>query len=209
MKESNSEFLKRLLSTFKIEAVDHIKVLSSGLIELEKITDAQKQLEIVEKVFREAHSLKGAARAVNNSEIEHICQSMESIFSSIKKKNTGISTELLDLLHNAVDVLKNILSGLELERPQIDKAGIESVSRKLEDYLKDSKQAASQENTSVESPERKEVPVHTEAVRTDTVRVAISKLDSLFLQAEEMLATKLLLGQRTHDLFGIASILST
>lgn len=206
MKESNSEFLKRLLSTFKIEAVDHIKVLSSGLIELEKITEAQKQLEIVEKVFREAHSLKGAARAVNNSEIENICQSMESIFSSIKKKNTGISTELLDLLHNAVDVLKNILSGLGSAPPQTDNAGIESVTRKLESYLKDSKRAASQENASVELPVRKEVSVYSEAIPTDTVRVAISKLDSLFLQAEEMVAAKLLLGQRTTDLLDIASI---
>lgn len=207
MKESNEEFLKRLLATFKVEAVDHIKILSSGLIELEKTTDAQKQLEIVEQVFREVHSLKGAARAVNNSEIEHICQSMESIFSSIKKKNINISPELLDILHNAADMLGSILSGLESERTQTDKAGTESITRKLEDFLMKIEPTASQGKTAVEMPVRKETPVHSEVVTTDTVRVAISKLDSLFLQAEEMLATKLLLEQRTHDLLGIASIL--
>ncbi len=209
MKESESEFLKKLLSTFKVEAADHIKVLSSGLIELEKITDAQKQSEIVEKVFREAHSLKGASRAVNISGIERICQSMENIFSSIKKKSTGISTELLDLLHNAVDTLKNILSGLESESPQSDKAGIDSIVYKLESYLKDDKQTASRKDILTKSPERKKVPVHSEAAAAGTVRVAVSKLDSLFLQAEEMVSTKLFLGQRAADLVAITSAANT
>lgn len=209
MKESESEFLKKLLSTFKVEAADHIKVLSSGLIELEKVTDEQKQSEIVEKVFREAHSLKGASRAVNISGIEHICQSMESIFSSIKKKSTGISTELLDLLHNAVDTLKNILSGLESESPQSDKAGIDSIVYKLESYLKDDKQTASRKDILTKSPERKKVPVHSEAAAAGTVRVAVSKLDSLFLQAEEMVSTKLFLGQRAADLVAITSAANT
>jgi len=56
---NEKEFLKRLLATFKIEREDHIKLLTSGLLDLEKATPPDKQLAILEVIFREAHSLKG------------------------------------------------------------------------------------------------------------------------------------------------------
>ena len=63
------EFLKRLLATFKIEAEEHVTGISLGLIELEKQPPPDRQKEIIEVIFREAHSLKGAARSVNLSNI--------------------------------------------------------------------------------------------------------------------------------------------
>ena len=65
MGPKDKELLKRLLATFKVEAEEHVSAISSGLIELEKASSPEKQVEIIESVFREAHSLKGAARAVN------------------------------------------------------------------------------------------------------------------------------------------------
>ena len=61
--QDDSEFLARLLETFRIEAEEHFEVLSNGLLELERDPDGQ-HLPLVETLFREAHSLKGAARAV-------------------------------------------------------------------------------------------------------------------------------------------------
>jgi len=58
MNTNNEEFLKRLLSTFRIEAQEHLNVISSRLTEMGKV-DSAKQAEIVETVYREAHSLKG------------------------------------------------------------------------------------------------------------------------------------------------------
>ena len=64
MAKKDNGFLKKLLATFKVEAEEHLKTISLGLVELEKTLPPEKQLEIVETIFREAHSLKGAARAV-------------------------------------------------------------------------------------------------------------------------------------------------
>ncbi|HEY8084262.1 MAG TPA: Hpt domain-containing protein, partial [Methylophilaceae bacterium] len=85
MAQPNDEFLKKLLATFRIEADEHIKMMSSGLLELEKAPQGDLQAEIVERVFREAHSLKGAARAVNLRQIESICQTLESVFAKLKE----------------------------------------------------------------------------------------------------------------------------
>ena len=82
MGETNDKFREKLLSTFKIEAGEHVKEMSSSLIELEEATETEKQQRIIETAFRAAHSLKGAARAVNEARIEKICQSLEGSFSA-------------------------------------------------------------------------------------------------------------------------------
>ena len=59
MDEKKDAFMKRLLSAFRVEADEHIKNMTAGIIELEKNLPPQVKAEIVETVFREAHSLKG------------------------------------------------------------------------------------------------------------------------------------------------------
>src|SRR3989338_6235229 len=110
MTQQNDDFLKRLLATFRIEADEHIKAMSSGLIELEKNPAADRYAEIVETVFREVHSLKGAARAVNLKDIELVCQPLESVFSALKNKQLAFSQPLLDLLYQIVDALGGLLA---------------------------------------------------------------------------------------------------
>ena len=103
--QDDSEFLARLLETFRIEAEEHFEVLSNGLLELERDPDGQ-HLPLVETLFREAHSLKGAARAVELGDIESVCQAMESVFAAWKRGEIGASAELFDALNEAVDALR-------------------------------------------------------------------------------------------------------
>ena len=84
--DKDETFLKRLLATFDIEAAEHIAAISTGLVDLEMATAAEEQAGIIEAVFREAHSMKGAARAVNLSPVEGLCQSFEDVLASLKRK---------------------------------------------------------------------------------------------------------------------------
>ncbi|MBV8781852.1 MAG: Hpt domain-containing protein, partial [Phycisphaerae bacterium] len=77
MNGKDEEFLKKLQMAFRSEAEEHVQAMSSELMDLEKTDDAARIKELVAAIFREAHSLKGAARAVNLNEIEMICQSMK------------------------------------------------------------------------------------------------------------------------------------
>jgi two-component system chemotaxis sensor kinase CheA len=108
MAGENDAFLKRLLSTFKVEADEHIKNITAGLIELEKDPEPQVKAGIIETVFREAHSLKGAARAVNRSDMETVCQSLETVFSGLKRREIELTPSLFDTLHRSVDMLTKI-----------------------------------------------------------------------------------------------------
>lgn len=109
MDKNEADFLKELLAMFKIEAEEHIKDMYSGLLELEKAPVGDEQKVVLETVYREAHSLKGAARAVNLIEVETLCQSLESVFAAFKRGKLELSAEAFDILHCAVDILTDLI----------------------------------------------------------------------------------------------------
>ncbi len=131
MTQKQDDFLKRLLATFKIEAQEHIKALSAGLIELEKSPTSKRRIALTETIFREAHSLKGAARAVNMAEIEEVCQSMESVFAALKRQEIALSPELFDLLHQANDSLSRLLSATGAEQTASEKSNLTQLIQRL------------------------------------------------------------------------------
>lgn len=110
MTEKSDEFLNRLLSIFRVEAGGHLQAISTGLLALGRGMPHPEQGSTVEAVFREIHSLKGAARAVNLGEMEAACQSLENIFSALKGGNLAISAPLADLMLQIVDRLMGILA---------------------------------------------------------------------------------------------------
>jgi len=110
---NEEELLKKLRAAFKMEAEERLAAISSGLLELEKLFESkdssQRQFEILEEIFREAHSLKGASRAVNLVDIENLCQPMESVFSALKKNELSLFPELFDTLHTTLEVIEELL----------------------------------------------------------------------------------------------------
>src|SRR3989338_8100027 len=135
MAKKNDEFLKKLLATFRVEADEHLQAMSSGLLDLEKTPAGVRQMELVEKIFREAHSLKGAARAVNLAEIESVCQTLESVFAALKGRHLAVSAPLFDLLHQAIDALGGLLAP-DAAAPGASRPAIMELMRRLDDGLK-------------------------------------------------------------------------
>ena len=226
MNQNEDGFLRELLAMFKIEAEEHIKEISSGLLELEKASDLDERTDTVEKIYREAHSLKGAARAVNLIDVETLCQSLESIFALLKHQRLNVSSDLFDTMHRAVDILTEIISYSEkkdisdimhqLNRWEKGNAGT-GVSNK-ESSLKVKPDSHIQSDSSPE-PVLEEYELHSvpssedEKIKTpenqsmekikdflsETVRISTTKLDSLLLQTEEMLSSKLSANQLVFD----------
>lgn len=260
----DDQFLEKLLAAFRIEADEHLKAIEAGLLELERSPEESKAAEIIETIYREAHSLKGAARSVNKTEIESVCQAAESVLGALKAGKIGPSTELFDTLHRSNDTVNDILgeaTDVEIQ-PIVDEL-LGLLARKPEDTVSSAragkrtppkkmpKAPQPRENGPDEKmPEpdeaRDEPPVHrkpqehvpTAAVggeaqreegpltssgsgvesaqqtasrkrersfQTDTVRIAVDKLDPLLRQVEEMVSVKLTGNQRVTDLVGVLS----
>lgn len=243
MTNKEEEFLKRLQAMFKIEAKEHITALSSGLIELEKNPESKKSQELIETIFREVHSLKGAARAVNRLDIESICQVLESTFAKLKNENLSFTSSHFDSIHNAIDSISKMLSGTETkitdsssdiikqlqtitetaspekktkeETQKIIKVSeekpepilpptpiVESLLSKLTSNENLPFVEIKQTKKSIKS-EPQDKPYEENAFQIDTVRIQTAKLDPIFLEAEQMIQSKIAYAQRNLELNNI------
>jgi two-component system chemotaxis sensor kinase CheA len=254
MSNKAEEFLKRLRIAFKSEAQERLTTIFAGLIKLEEQPPEEEQGAIVESIFREAHSLKGAARAVNLAEVEGICQAVESVFAALKRKEAAPSPTLLDRVQRAMEAIRRVLAVAGDEQAGIGSIGFESIINELADLKNrpgedhavetmtrrrgdtrmgrtedgfehlcpDSQQSSpspcahpvpAAPSPSLNSPALSregagpaDAPAREKTALFDTVRIATAKLDSLFLQAQEMLALKLTARQRTADLMELTGL---
>ena len=110
MDTKEAEFLQRLLSMFKVEAREHLNVISSGITAMGEGGSACSA-ELVETVFREAHSLKGAARSVNLLNIVNLCQALEDVFAALKRGSIDLSAQSCDALQQTVDYCYRMVDG--------------------------------------------------------------------------------------------------
>jgi len=209
MATKNEEFQKRLLTMFRVEAEEHLDLITAGLLDLEKTLAVDRQMTIVENIFREAHSLKGAARSVKMSEVEAFCQSLESVFAAWKGRDLDPSPELYDTLHKAVDTLRLLLAETDDNSAAALKSQIGQLGEQLVDLLRGppSKQKSPSKNDQaypvvfasephISTTEERPAPM-------ETVRIATAKLDAVLLQAEELLSVKLATSQHASELKGI------
>ena len=181
-------FQQRLLATFRTEAAERLNVLSSGLIELEQTETTDKRAETLESLVREAHSLKGASRAVNLMDIEALARAMEKILAGLKQDATTATPALFDTLHRAVDGMERYLAS--------PTAGEEEGAA-----LRVLAQALDQPSPSPAEAELPHPPPGAEIPPApDTVRISTARLGSLLLMAEQLLSAKLAADQLAEEL---------
>lgn len=117
MNDREQALRDRLWRVFQVEAQEHIDALSRDLLDLESSPAAEAAAALVESAFREAHSLKGAARAVNVSAIESVCQAMETNLSRLKQRELTPTSELIDALLKATRLTQELLHAEEAKSP--------------------------------------------------------------------------------------------
>ena len=131
MNKDQEAFLLELLGDFKIEAVEHQQAIVSGLLDIEKNTDPTIIKKQVEVIFREIHSLKGAARAVNQLDIERLCMGMESVFHELKKENLVLTPSSFDELYKASDTLDLMLSEIDSKQKKVQPSDVTNLVKSL------------------------------------------------------------------------------
>jgi two-component system chemotaxis sensor kinase CheA len=193
MTTKDEDFLKTLRATFKVEAEEHLQAMATGVLELEKSPAPDAKRRLVETVFRAAHSLKGAARAVDFTDIESRCQSLEDMFVAWKREERAPSRDALDSVHRTLDAVS---AALAAPGPLGEPASTPVPS-------------SSEPARAVSVPAEAVPAVAAMADRTfspeGTVRISVAKLDARLLEAEEMLTAKLTAGQRAADVRALAN----
>lgn len=191
MDARTKQFVAELNAAFKVEALEHLQKISDGLLSLEQNSASESNKEIIETIFRDAHSLKGAARAVNKIEMQEICQLLEDVLSEQRKGSLQLNAQDFDHLHTTVDTLTKLLDHSEKRE-----GGYES---DLKDLISCLEQISCRKDGVVAKETflfNRETTPYGNSPTDPTVRVGVRKLDKLMQQVEELSILKLITTQR-------------
>jgi two-component system chemotaxis sensor kinase CheA len=215
MDKRKEEFLARLRETFRVEAAEHIEAISAGLLAIERAS-ASERATIVERIFREAHSFKGAARSVSFASVEALCQALESIFAAMKRDELRVSTEMLDAIHPPLHFLGTLcgstgapVSMEEREQEQRALAALKGILRETVDVRAETPSAAVSLQPNFASaqgpPAAAAPPVGAATAAPDTVRVSTQKLGAILTEAEALVGARIAARARAAELRALAA----
>ncbi|AVX19253.1 two-component system, chemotaxis family, sensor kinase CheA [Carboxydocella thermautotrophica] len=110
------------LKLFLEEAEEHLQLLEEDLVRLENEGDNQ---ELLQEIFRSAHTLKGSSATLGHQKMAHLTHAMENVFDKFRKQQLTVNIEIMNVLFEALDNLKILKNEIEtMEESGIDLEGI-------------------------------------------------------------------------------------
>ena len=91
---------------FAQEAAERLSRLGEQLLQLEQSGSGR---ELIASIFREAHTLKGAAAVVGIDDASRIAHALEDLLEGVRDGTRQPTSELVDVALSAVDALSNML----------------------------------------------------------------------------------------------------
>ena len=110
---SNSEFeldeMQSIIDEFMIETNEIIESLDSNLIKLEK---EPGNLDLLNEIFRGAHTMKGTSGFLGFDELMRLTHHMEDVLNKLRKNELQVNEEIMDVALEAVDFVNLVLQDI-------------------------------------------------------------------------------------------------
>ncbi len=112
--------MQEIVNDFIQEALELLESLNENFIELEKQPDNK---EILNTIFRAAHTVKGSAGFLGFQNIVELAHSAENILNKLRQGEISLTSEMTDYLLKTMDILKSMIitvskTGSEGEPPE-------------------------------------------------------------------------------------------
>ncbi len=105
------------LNLFISEGEEQLEILNQDILRLEQEGDSNS--ELLQEIFRAAHTLKGSSGAIGHQRMAKLTHSAETVLDHVRRHTLAVSTKLIDLLLQSLDVLRTLLdevtTGIESE----------------------------------------------------------------------------------------------
>jgi two-component system chemotaxis sensor kinase CheA len=125
--------LREILEEFLVEAEEILENLDQDLVDLE---NNPQDKELLNKIFRGMHTLKGGAGFLNLSTIVEIAHRIEDVFNKLRNDEMELTPELMDVILEGIDQLKVALQMLKEREELPDIEEIKPLLSKLDALLK-------------------------------------------------------------------------
>lgn len=136
---------QELLKEFLIESNEHLTAIEPDLLLLEKL-GTQTSQEVINRIFRAIHSIKGSAGFLGFDTLKTLSHSMESVFMLLRDNKLELKPEIIDVMFVGIDRLKLMLNDIE-NSVQVD---CDELLARLESLL--NQETASESNQKTTTP---------------------------------------------------------
>lgn len=123
--------VSQYLDIFIDETSGHIQSLSDNIMELEKEPENK---DVVNEIFRAAHSLKGMAGTMGFKRMQHLTHDMENVFQEVRNDNVKVNSNLIDILFKCLDAIEGYLDTVKATSNEGEEEN-EALIKLLNDYL--------------------------------------------------------------------------
>ncbi len=121
--------MQEILEDFLIEAFELIEQLDLDLIELEHNPN---DIELLNKIFRVAHTIKGSSSFLGFDTLTHLTHNMEDVLNKARHKEIIITPDIMDIILRSTSLMKELLIHIkEYQNDQSDQ-DIESCVQDLQ-----------------------------------------------------------------------------
>ena len=175
------EELNEILNIFRVESEDIIKRLNSSLLNLEK---NPSDMDLIVLLFRDAHSLKGAARMIGFNNVQNLAHKMEDIFGLAKERKISLTPDIADIMYKTVDIINNIITqSIDDGKEFIDRNEVKSQLDIIEEIVNknsNTTQTTETKNFAQENKNTKELNIEQDAVNENQVIEKKNNLNEYF-----------------------------
>ncbi|WRB51209.1 chemotaxis histidine kinase/response regulator CheAY2 [Helicobacter pylori] len=156
--------LQEIMEDFLIEAFEMNEQLDQDLVELEH---SPEDLDLLNRIFRVAHTIKGSSSFLNLNILTHLTHNMEDVLNRARKGEIKITPDIMDVVLRSIDLMKTLLvtirdtgsdtnNGKENEIEEAVKQLQAITSQNLEGAKEGTKEAPKKENEKEAKKEAKE-----------------------------------------------------
>lgn len=154
------ELMQVFRQTYLEESFEGLAAMESNLLTLPEGTP---DTEVVNTIFRAAHSMKGGAGTFGFSELIHLTHILETLLDEMRSGKRNVTSENREALLQSVDVLRIILDAYQDNQP-IDMAPVKAMEQRLEAILNHGAQSlattSNTNNTAKDQPELTGYQIH-------------------------------------------------
>lgn len=202
--------MKEIIDDFLIEADELILSLDNNFVKLE---NAPEELDLLNEIFRAVHTIKGTSSFLGFEQVTTLSHQMEDILNKLRKSEMVVTPTVMDVLLEGLDILKlllgNVREGIKEEINLTDILGklaviidgggaeeteskdVAAVSETTSDEVESpSVQTSSAKSGELTASEAKTAAASRKPAKDQTIRVDVTRLDSLMNMMGELVLSR-------------------
>lgn len=188
--------INQYLDVFLDESREHLQAVNDNILVLEK---EPENLDLVNEIFRSAHTLKGMAATMGYEDIASLTHKMENVLDLIRNSKLKVTTEVIDIIFVAIEYLEVMVE--DIGNGNDGKKDVSKLVDRLDRFEKGEPAATSEVAATIEVQEKNAVSINLDEFQMTIVEQAEEQGFAAYQIKVELSEDTILKGARAYMVF--------